>query len=133
MQARDELRDDLMAVLATARELSPDSDADLATIFLERSRPKARRQDTVGYWRVPKRLAVRVFVAMVWLGAIAILAGVPYYYYTHDSDVVDGYYSQTVPTVLVVALMLTLVVCAVNATRWSRRRVRITVERVGGE
>lgn len=125
LPVQDELRDDLMALLAAGRELTPDSDVELATVFLDRLQRRSRRASDTRYWQVSRRASSIAFVTIVWLAAAAILVSVPYYYYTHDSDIIGGYYSQTVPTVLITAVTLSLIVWAANLTQWRLPRVNI--------
>ena len=126
-ETRDELHEDLMALLGAGRELSPDADADLVRVFLDRRRIAKREPSSDRHWIISKTAASLAFIGVVWLVAVAILAYVPYYYYTHDSDVLGGYYTQTLPAVLIVALALSLLVLAANATEWRLPRIRIII------
>lgn len=76
MSRRDELRDELQVLLSAARDLSPDTDAYLAEIFvarLEREKPLKARS-TLPSVRLGRRFAVAVLAlaALVVGGPIAI-------------------------------------------------------------
>lgn len=126
-KTREELQDELMALLAAGRELAPDSDADLARVFLDRLAAESRQEGDDQHWRLSKRSASIAFIGVVWLTAAAILAAIPYYYYMHNSDVLAGYYSHTVPTVLMAAMVLSLTTWAANAIHWRLPRIRIII------
>lgn len=127
LETRDDLRDDVMALLAAGRELGPEADADLATVFRDRLQNHPSRRLSPSYWQIYRRAASMAFVGVVWLAAVAILVLIPYDYYLHDSDVQSGYYSHVVPSVLTVAIALTVMVCLVNLSGWRLPHVRIIV------
>lgn len=69
MNSRDELRDELMAVLGAARELPPDTDAHLAEVFADQiygnaqARPPRRRPFPGAMRRSRRALAALVIAA----------------------------------------------------------------------
>jgi hypothetical protein len=127
-ETQEDLHDELRALLGAGRELSPDADAELVQVFLDRQRPVKKEVNRERYWIVSKGAASHAFIGLLWLSAFAILAAVPYFkYYTHGQDVSGRYFTRMVPAVLIVALVINLTFLAANATEWRLPRIRVII------
>jgi hypothetical protein len=75
---RTELRDDLTALIAAGRELSPEHDQALADVFIDQlatktaAPPRARRTGVV--LKQPRRLASAIVLALACLGTASLLS-----------------------------------------------------------
>jgi hypothetical protein len=74
---RSELRDELTAMIAAGRELSPDHDRVLAEVFIDRVEgriaPQSRASHTVTVWSKPRRLLGVIVVGLACLGTGSVL------------------------------------------------------------
>lgn len=116
MQLPDsELRDDLKAVLAAARELSAEGDEALIDAFLVRA--SADQPATARVFRIRQTLVTALLIGLTWLIGLGTLALRAWYYYTHDSDASSAYY-QSVPIIILCACAVTALVLLMQSLDW---------------
>jgi hypothetical protein len=97
---RDDLRDDLTALIAAGRELSPDHDQALAEIFIERMTsgiaPISASRQVAGVWRQSRRLVGIAILALAFLATGSVLT----LRHTGSASVVPVHVSAKVPPIL---------------------------------
>lgn len=75
---RTELRDELAALIAAGRELTPDHDQALAEVFIDRVErsmtPPARTGQGLAFWGKPRRLLGPVILGLACLGTASVLS-----------------------------------------------------------
>lgn len=86
MDTREELRDELIAVLGATRELSPDTDQHLAEAFLRRVDAGARRRATSR----PER-ATSTYAGPLSLSSLAVIAAIEGGVMYFSDELMKGY------------------------------------------
>src|SRR5690242_8590526 len=75
---RTDLQDELTALIAAGRELSPDHDRELAEVFIDRmmsrQAPPSRTRHVPTIWAKPGRLLGAAILALACLGVGSLLA-----------------------------------------------------------
>lgn len=125
---RDELRDELVAVLGASRELKPEADERLAEMFLERLQgpgTKMRRGKEVAPHQPHYSL---VLVGALWGVAPLWLLSFPWYSYTHAVDGPDrvGFTIFCLGVLLLLALV-TRAFLYLARYGWHLPRIRVNV------
>src|SRR5947209_6237980 len=95
---RDELHDDLLATLATSKELPPENDEALATAFLDRLQRRLDRNDVPVSGGQGSHLLLRFVEALTGCGAAVLGLGALAYAYdalmAGGPNILAGGYSQ---------------------------------------